>query len=150
MITIFCQLGKFSEIAPSNYYRIGRMSRMTADHGMGQYFLNLLLITGIVCLFYRSFLFFRAGFLAPAIDHMAKGQLRMMPHHAGTCIPHYGTDFFPHPGLVAVDRTVAAGGFVFLKGAVAEPQPGVFLQLPAVSAESPLCAMLVTTIKGDH
>ena len=74
----------------------------------------------------------------------------MMPDHTGSGIPHDLTDLLPHLRLIAMDRTVAAGSLVFLKGAVFKPEPRVFQQLPTFIAEFPFCMVIVPAVNSDH
>jgi len=106
------------------------------------------LFWGIYC---RLPLFFlKARFFSPAVNHMADGQYWMTPGHARTCIAHDHTDLFTQLRLIAMDRTVAAGGLIFPERTVLEPEPGVLLQFAALIAEFTPGMMMVLTVKSDH
>ena len=63
---------------------------------------------------------------------------------------HDYPDLFPHPDPVAVDRTVAAGGFAFLEGAATQAQVGVAEEFPAIAAQLSKGLMLLPAEKFNQ
>ena len=81
---------------------------------------------------------------------MADGQYWMTPDHSGPGITHDGADLVAQLRLIAMDRAVTAGGFVFLERAARKPESCVFHQFPAFMTDLPLGMMMVFAIKSDH
>jgi len=74
----------------------------------------------------------------------------MMPDHARPRIEHNLPDLLPHLGLIAVDRTVAAGCLVFLERAVLQPESCVFSKFTAFATEFFFCVVLIPAEDSDH
>lgn len=81
---------------------------------------------------------------------MADGQEGMAPYHTGSGITHDMANFLSHLRLITMDRAVAAGSLVFLKGTIIKPQSCVFNKFPAFLTEFPFCMVMVPAVDTDH
>jgi len=65
-------------------------------------------------------------------------------------VEHHRANLLTPVGRVTVDRTLTAGGFALLEGAMAQPFQGIGEQLAARIALSGQVAMMVLAILADH
>ena len=74
------------------------------------------------------------GRFAQAVDQVPEGQDWVRKEHAWSGIPHHSLDLLTFPRGITVDRTFAAGCFLFLERAMAQPLAGIGQQLAALLA----------------
>lgn len=90
------------------------------------------------------------GWCAPAVQQVQHRQHRVPQQHAGSGVAHHRADPLAHPGLVAVDGTVGAGGLAPAKRAPVNALQGVSLQLRAVRAEPVRGVVVRPAVHADH
>ena len=74
----------------------------------------------------------------------------MPPEHPRAGVAHDGLDLLPQRRLIAMNRAIGTGGYVFLKWAPLQSALNVIPQRRAVRAESGCISVPAFAVKPDH
>ena len=97
-----------------------------------------------------SSFFFLYRFFSQAVYGMHDAHGWPGQEHTWADITHDPADFFSHCRFVAMNFTVAAGGFPFLERAVLQSLLGIVQEFVTLGAKPPALFMFVATIPTDH
>jgi hypothetical protein len=81
---------------------------------------------------------------------VAQTQERVLPQHAGAGVTHDGFDLVAAAALIAVDRTLGAGGFFGAETTSLQPDCGVVKKSVTFLAQTGHGRMFVPAMEADH